>query len=197
MGEVRVEDYDPGWPDAFEGLRAAIWPAVSDIAISIEHVGSTAVPGLAAKPVIDLDVVVRADQVATGITRLTALGYEHRGDLGIPDREAFAQPAGSPRHHLYLCPSNSEALANHLAVRNHLRAHPQAAHAYGELKQGLARRFADDIDGYIEGKTAFLVDILRKAGFRNGTLREIEQMNRRPDRRGASGETARAKDQRP
>jgi GrpB-like predicted nucleotidyltransferase (UPF0157 family) len=76
---IVVVDYDPEWPRIFEILRAAIWRAVADIAISIEHVGSTAVPGLSAKPVIDIDVVVPEREISTGITRLTTLGYLHQG----------------------------------------------------------------------------------------------------------------------
>lgn len=129
MNEVVVVDYDPDWPSLFETLRASIWRTVADIVLSIEHVGSTAVPGLAAKPVIDIDVVVPEGAVAVGIDRLQALGYEHRGDLGVPQREAFRSPDGSPRHHLYLCPSTSLALANHLAIRDYFRARPAAAAA--------------------------------------------------------------------
>lgn len=179
MGSVRVVHYDPAWPDRFDALRRRIEPAVADVVLAIEHVGSTAVPGLAAKPVIDLDVVVARADVAEGIRRLVDLGYEHRGDLGIPDREAFRPPPGSPRHHLYLCPPDSQALANHLAVRDHLRRHQGDARAYGELKLRLARRHSDDIDAYVEGKTAFLLDILRRSGFDARTLVEIEGMNRR------------------
>lgn len=177
MNEVVVLDYDPGWPRVFEELRSILWPAVSDIAISIEHVGSTAVPGLAAKPVIDIDVVVPEGDVPTGIKRISDLGYEHRGDLGIPSREAFRRPPGTPRHHLYLCPSGSPALANHIAIRDYLRADASAAIEYGKLKKRLARRFPRDIDAYIEAKTDYLVAILRKVGFPDDVLAEIERVN--------------------
>jgi GrpB-like predicted nucleotidyltransferase (UPF0157 family) len=180
MNEVIVLDYDPGWPHLFEEIRSTVWDAVSDIAIAIEHVGSTSVPGLAAKPVIDMDVVVAEGDVATGISRLTGLGYEHRGDLGIADREAFGRPAGSPRHHLYLCPSSSPALANHLAIRDYLRTNLRVASAYGDLKRHLAREFPRDIDGYVEAKTGFLVGVLRKVAFPEDALADIERMNLRP-----------------
>ena len=179
MIEVVVLDYDPDWPLVFEDLQSSVWAALSDIAIAIEHVGSTSVPGLAAKPVVDIDVVVAEDDVAMGITRLTSLGYEHRGDLGIPSREAFARPSGSPRHHLYLCPSGSPALANHLAIRDYLREHAGAASAYGELKKRLAREFPEDMDRYLAAKTDFLVGVLRRVGFQEDALAEIERMNAR------------------
>lgn len=180
MSTVIVVDYDPSWPRQFEALRATVWPVVASLAVAIEHVGSTAVPGLAAKPVIDLDVIVPAHHVAAAIERLRTIGYEHRGDCGVPQREAFRRPPGSLPHHLYLCPETSPALANHLAIRDHLRANPAAAQAYGALKKRLAKEFADDIDGYVEAKTAFLVTILRAQGFASDALAEIERINQRP-----------------
>jgi GrpB-like predicted nucleotidyltransferase (UPF0157 family) len=177
MSEIRIFDYDPRWPRIFEELRATIWPAVSDVAVSIEHVGSTAVPGLAAKAVIDIDVIVPDDCVPAGIQRLTSIGYAHRGDQGIPQREAFRQPVGTPTHHLYLCPESSPALANHLAVRDVLRANAVAAKAYGDLKRRLAISSAGNVDAYVHGKTDFLVGLLRKAGFSESRLADIVRMN--------------------
>src|SRR5437667_4835478 len=118
---VVVVDYDPAWPDRFEQLRARIWPAVADVALGIEHVGSTAVPGLAAKPIIDMTVVVpsRPDVTVT-IDRLATLGYRHRGNLGIEDREAFDHADGLPAHNLYVCPQETLGVINQLAVRDHL-----------------------------------------------------------------------------
>ena len=179
MKRVVVLDYDAAWVTAFEELRSSLWRALSDIAISVEHVGSTAVPGLAAKPVIDIDVVVQAREQTEAIARLSSLGYEHRGDLGVPQREAFRPPKESPRHHLYLCLPTSPALANHIAIRDHLRANSADAMAYGDLKKRLAQQFHHDMDGYIEGKTSFLVAILRRLGFAEEALGDIERMNRR------------------
>ncbi len=175
---IEVVDYDPLWPRIYEQLYTFLWPAISDVAIAIEHVGSTAVPGLAAKPIIDIDIVSANDEkTSICITRLADLGYEHRGDLGIRGREAFLQPPTKPRHHLYLCVSGSQALANHLAVRDYLRKHPSEAHIYGAMKIELAAKFFDDIDGYIGAKTEFLVEILRKTGFTEEDLNDIARMN--------------------
>jgi GrpB-like predicted nucleotidyltransferase (UPF0157 family) len=180
MPRIEVVDYDPHWPETFEVLRLRIWAALSDIALSVEHVGSTSVPGLAAKPIIDISIVVpeRSD-VQTGISRLATLGYVHRGDLGIEGREAFANPDGLPLHNLYLCPRDSVALANHLAIRNYLRTHPEAVRQYAELKKQLAERFPQDIDGYVDGKTPMLLTMLRATGFPPEQLREIERANRK------------------
>ena len=177
--KVEVVGYDPIWPRVYEELRTFLWPAVADVAVAIEHVGSTAVPGLAAKPIIDIDIVVDAEEkVSTCITRLADLGYEHRGDLGIRGREAFRQPSEKPRHHLYLCVSGGLALANHLAVRDYLRTHPSEARAYGAKKIELAAKFPTNIDGYMSAKTEILIDILRKAGFAEEGLSDIATMNR-------------------
>ena len=180
MGRIEVVDYDARWPKTFERLRSRIWTALREVALSIEHVGSTSVPGLAAKPIIDISIVVpERSHVQTGISRLATLGYVHRGDLGIEGREAFANPDGLPRHNLYLCPRDSVALANHLAIRNYLRSHPEVAREYGELKKRLAERFPHDIDGYIDGKTTMLLTMLRATGLPPEQLREIERANRK------------------
>ena len=180
MPEVVVVAWDPEWPARFESIRSRVGEAVRDVAIAIEHVGSTAVAGLAAKPIIDMTVVVasRAD-VPAAIERLAGVGYRHRGDLGISGREAFHAPADLPTHRLYVCAQDSIALANHLAVRDWLRSHPDDARAYGALKQRLAVQFRDDIDRYIDGKTEFLAAILAKAGFAPEALAKIAAANRK------------------
>jgi GrpB-like predicted nucleotidyltransferase (UPF0157 family) len=180
MKTIVVVDYDPGWVTLFEQLRAQIMPAVHDVATTVEHVGSTSVPGLAAKPIVDISVVVPTEaDVPVAIARLATLGYAHLGNLGVEGREAFSTPGHAPPHHLYVCPRNSLALANHLAVRDHLRAHPNVAHDYGELKKQLARQFTHDIDGYTEGKTEAILRILEMAGFQASELKMIERINRR------------------
>ena len=179
MRTIAVVDYDPDWPKAFERVRSRVWPVVSDVAVAMEHVGSTSVPGLAAKPIIDISVVVRGNSdVPLSIQRLATLGYVHRGNLGIEGREAFESPDLLPVHNLYLCPRDSPGLANHLAVRDYLRMHPDAATEYGELKKRLAMKFPYDIDSYIDGKTDMLLRILRAEGFPPGEMEAIERANR-------------------
>jgi GrpB-like predicted nucleotidyltransferase (UPF0157 family) len=180
MRTIIVVDYDPVWPEVFEQLRARVWPVVGVIALAVEHVGSTSVPGLAAKPVIDMSVVVPTqEEIAAAIARLAGLGYVHRGNLGVEGREAFASPEGLPLHHLYVCPRDSLGLANHLAVRDYLRTHPEVAHEYSELKKRLAIEFPHDIDRYIDGKTDLILRILRAANFPAAGLDAIERANRK------------------
>jgi GrpB-like predicted nucleotidyltransferase (UPF0157 family) len=158
---IQVMDYKPEWPDHFSQIRDRIWPCVRDIAVRIEHVGSTAVLGLAAKPIIDLDIVIEGrGDLPSVVARLGALGCQHRGDLGIRDREAFWAPENQPAHHLYVCSQDSLALRNHIVFRDHLRAHPVDAAAYSMLKKQLAEVCGGDIDRYVEGKTDFILSIL-------------------------------------
>jgi GrpB-like predicted nucleotidyltransferase (UPF0157 family) len=177
---IVVVDYDSAWPVIFERLRARVWPAVCDIAVAIEHVGSTSVPGLAAKPIIDMSIVVPSPvDVPAGIARVTALGYIHEGEMGVEGRDAFRAPSGLPRHNLYLCPTGSLGLVNQVGVRDYLRAHPEAARAYGELKKQLALQFPNDIEGYVAGKTDVVLEILKRAGVSADRLEAIERANRR------------------
>ena len=172
-------DFTTSWPTLFETLRSRLLLALGDLADSIEHVGSTAVPGLVAKPIIDLDIVVdSATDVPLAVARLATLGYQHRGDLGIEGREAFDRPAKLPAHHLYVCVQGSLALANHLTIRDYLRQHPEAAVKYGFLKRRLAREFPLEPARYGGGKTEFLVGLLRAAGFREDVLSAIVNVNR-------------------
>jgi len=176
-----VVDYDPRWEEIFSGLYEVIWPHVRDVATALEHVGSTAVPGLAAKPIIDMDIIVRSPAaVGDCIQRLTAIGYEYRGELGVPDRHAFRSPPGTPDHHLYICLDGSVGLRNHLLLRNHLRSRPEDARAYGELKRRLAERHRDDIDAYVDGKTEFIVEVLFRHGMGDRDLDQVRGENLLP-----------------
>lgn len=178
MATVIVVDYDPEWPRAYGTLRDQVWPIVSDLALRIEHVGSTSVPGLASKPIIDMSIVVAcSSQIAGAVERLSGIGYEHQGELGIEGREAFKSPSGPIRHHLYLCPEGSLGLDNQLAVRDYLRAHPDMVQAYGDLKERLAMQFPHDMDQYVAGKSDLIQGILRAQGFSDDRLSRIAGAN--------------------
>src|ERR1035437_10199467 len=141
---VIMVEYDPRWGEAFALLRQELAGVLGNVAIAIEHVGSTAVLGLCAKPIIDIDVVVAERQVGEAIRRLAALGCVHQGDLGITGREAFTGLPGRPAHHLYVCRPETPALREHIAFRDYLRAHPDAAAAYGVVKREAAIAFRED-----------------------------------------------------
>lgn len=161
---IIVVEYDCNWPAQFESLRLRIAGALGDLAQTIEHVGSTAVPDLAAKPIIDIDVLLKMGvELPVAVHRLERLGYINRGDLGVPGREAFRTPDHDLPHHLYVCPHNSPAFRAHIAFRNYLRAHPEAAEEYASLKKSLAQRFRDDREAYVMGKSEFVAAILNLA----------------------------------
>jgi GrpB-like predicted nucleotidyltransferase (UPF0157 family) len=161
---VIIQDYGPAWPQVFETLRSRIAAVLDELATAIEHVGSTSVPGLAAKPVIDIDVLLRsASDLPLAIARLASLGYEHRGDLGVTGREAFRTPPNEFPHHLYVCPPGNPEYARHIAFRNYLRTHPEEANAYARLKRNLADKFGVDRIAYNEAKSEFVAEILRRA----------------------------------
>lgn len=174
---VIVVDYDPAWPDQFEELRRVLTAALGDVAMRIEHVGSTSVPGLAAKPILDIDVVIESREMLTeAINRLNSLGYRHEGDLGVRGREAFDSGEhefhevpldGSgrmwPRHHLYVCARDSRELARQLAFRDWLRGHEEDRVRYADLKRGLAEIFRDDRDAYCDAKRGLVESVLTKA----------------------------------
>lgn len=165
MDPIEVVDYDPSWPAQFDEIAAHVRAAfVGAPLVAIEHVGSTAVIGLAAKPVIDLNVIVptRAD-LPDAIARLATLGYVHQGDKGVTGREAFRSPVGTARHHLYACAEDNAEHKRHIAFRDYLRAHPEAARQYEALKRDLAAHFRNDRPAYNEGKTDFVEAVLKKA----------------------------------
>jgi GrpB-like predicted nucleotidyltransferase (UPF0157 family) len=160
---VVVCDYDEAWPKLFREIAEPVQSALSDIVVTVEHVGSTAVPGLAAKPVIDVDVVVHsAEEVPVAIERLRKLGYVYQGDKGISGREAFLWPSHSPAHHLCVVVAGSKPLADHIHFRDYLRSDPQAAREYGELKRALADEHRNDREGYTGAKDNFISQALAR-----------------------------------
>lgn len=161
---AEVVDYDPSWKTSFKQIRACVWPAVAAVAVAIEHVGSTAVEGLAAKPIIDVDVIVtESGAVPETMAALTGIGYLHEGDLGIAGREAFAQPDHLPEHHLYVVIEGSQPLRDHLDFRDYLRSHPEQAKRYAAEKRRLAHLLSSDREAYVSGKAWLVREILAAA----------------------------------
>ncbi len=158
-----IVEYDREWPARFERERGRVAAALGDAVERIEHVGSTAVPGLAAKPVVDLDAVLRSiDDWERCVEPLAAAGYEHwrQGDFG--DRRFFRRYEDGVRvAHLSLVGAASPVLREHLALRDLLRGSPELARRYGELKRALAAAHGDDRIAYTEAKTAFVLEALR------------------------------------
>jgi len=166
---VMVLPYDEAWKSAFEKIKEEIEAAIGDLIIGIEHVGSTSVEGLSAKPCIDIDVIIKDYSIFDAVvSRLEAIGYTHEGNLGIKDREAFKY-SDKPhllKHHLYVCPQNSEELHRHITFRDFLRSNPEAAKKYGSVKETAARLFPDDIDRYIEYKSPCIEEFYEMCGLK-------------------------------
>ena len=165
--KVIVLPYDKAWQSAFENIRLELKAVLGDSAIGIEHVGSTSVEGLSAKPCIDIDVIIRDySSFDAVVQKLATIGYIHEGDLGIKDREAFTY-ADKPhllKHHLYVCPQDSQELRRHITFRDFLRNNPEAAKKYGQTKEQAALLFPDDIDGYIKYKTPCIEELYTLCG---------------------------------
>ncbi len=169
--DIVVAEYDSAWPDWFERIRARVWPAIEEIAIRIDHVGSTAVPGLAAKPIIDMDVVVSSeDKIRPVVDRLAGIGYRWRGNMGVVGREAFTAPSetGLPAHNLYLVVENNKAHMDHWLLRDLMRADPGARERYAVLKRRNVELAGGDIDAYVSAKAAFVADLLRNVRAERG-----------------------------
>ena len=155
---IRIVEPDPAWPDQaraeLERLAAALGPVV----MRLEHVGSTAVPGLAAKPIVDLQLSVPSlEPIAAYGDPLARLGYLFAPDPEMPDYHFFGKPPERPRtHHLHVCEAGSEHERRHLAVRDFLRAHPEEAARYAQLKRAVAARHPRDRLGYIAGKDPYV-----------------------------------------
>ena len=165
--KVIVLPYDRAWKTAFETIRQELESALGALITGIEHVGSTSVEGLSAKPCIDIDVVIKDYSVFHEVLQqLETIGYIHEGDLGIKDREAFRY-SGKPhllKHHLYVCPQHSRELHRHLTFRDFLRSNPQAARKYSQVKESAAQLYPDDINGYIAYKSPCIAELYRLCG---------------------------------
>ncbi|WIE71414.1 GrpB family protein [Curtobacterium sp. MCJR17_020] len=186
---IEVVEHQPSWPERFAMLRDAYAAALDDAGAryrSIEHVGSTSVPGLAAKPVIDVDIVVDASDVAAAVAALATIGFEPRGDLGVPDRQAFRTPERFAPSNTYVATAGSLSLRNHLAVRDVLRADPALREEYAAVKRRAAAE-AEDIDDYIERKSGVLSRVLAAAGISVEERAAITEVNRDITGRGARG----------
>jgi GrpB-like predicted nucleotidyltransferase (UPF0157 family) len=159
---VLIQDYDSSWPHAFSKLATRVKAALGSLVVTIEHIGSTAVPGLAAKPIIDLDVVLASSaDLPEAIRLLTIIGYAHEGDLGIPGREAFRSPPDDPRHHLYVVSAGANELRRHLTFRDALRADRDLREKYAALKRSLAVQYKNDRNSYTQGKSDFIASIVK------------------------------------
>lgn len=159
MRNIVVVPYNPRWPELFKQEAEKIRSVLGDLLIEIHHIGSTSVPNLPAKPVIDILPIVRDIVLVDAFNpQFEAIGYEPMGENGIPGRRYFRKGGVYHRsHHLHIFgEDNLLGINRHLAFRDYLRTHPEVAAAYAALKQKLAQQFPDDIIAYSDGKDAFI-----------------------------------------
>jgi GrpB-like predicted nucleotidyltransferase (UPF0157 family) len=170
MGEerdpaVRIVDYDPAWPTEAARELSRIGAALGDLAVRLDHVGSTSVPGLAAKPIIDLQISVAALEPHTAyVDPLESIGYLFVPFPESPEYHFFGRPRERPRtHHLHVCAAGSREELRHLAFRDYLRAGPAEAARYAAVKREAARRNPGDRVAYMAGKDAVVAELERRA----------------------------------
>ena len=168
MAVTLVEKYNPEWPKWFEEIKAFLAENISQLCIQIEHVGSTSVPGMTAKPIIDLILVIEPQDFEEIKGLLAERGYYCQGDQGIKDREVFrlrdvSMQSPVPYHHLYVCPKHSAELKKEIAFRDFLRQNKDYAKRLSELKWSLATEFNNDREAYMEGKAALCREITERA----------------------------------
>lgn len=183
-----IVPYDPDWKTRFEDLKQILTAALSHFQIDIQHVGSTSIPGLCAKPILDIDIVLsdREDMDAISV-RLEELGYKNAGEQGIAGRFAFKQLSGRvpvtpiiknwQEHHLYVCYADSLALKNHLVFRNALLTQPELTNRYAQLKEALVKDVHMTREDYTKRKTEFIISVLASAGLDEKELNEITKAN--------------------
>ena len=162
-GTVRLAPHNERWHVLFAEEEGRLRSAVGEYVLAIEHVGSTAICGLSAKPIIDIAIAVQEIADAEKcVMPLEHIGYEYRGEQGISGRHFFGK--GEPRtHHLHLVELGSDFWRSHLQFRDYLRGHRDLVEKYEELKKELAQRYRENREAYTEGKAAFIEGVLEAA----------------------------------
>ena len=158
--KIEVIAYEPEWPKLFAEEAARLSEALREVPVEVHHIGSTAVPGMSAKPIIDILVEVSDLRLLDGVaSSMELIGYVAKGEFGIPGRRFYLKGVIERTHHVHAFEQGSTGLRRHLAVRDYLREHPDQAAEYGRLKSEIATRFQYDNDGYCEAKCDFVAEL--------------------------------------
>ncbi|SDH00372.1 GrpB domain, predicted nucleotidyltransferase, UPF0157 family [Planococcus glaciei] len=164
MRKVVVTEYNPEWPRLFEEAATELKKVFGEECLAIHHFGSTSVEGMAAKPIIDLLPVVRKIETVDRFNgEMLALGYEPKGENGLPGRRYFQKGGDERSHHVHIYGSGNPEIKRHLAFRDYLKKHPKEAERYGTLKKKLAEAHPWDIEKYIQGKEQMAANIEKQA----------------------------------
>ncbi len=164
-GVVELRPFNPKWKGIYEEERKAITSAISNFVVDIQHIGSSAIPNIVSKPIIDIALAIDSlKNIKKIIKPLEEIGFIYRGELGIPDRHLFVKGGEELRtHHLHVMFNEHYEWRKHLIFRDYLLKHPEEARQYSELKIRLEREYKEDREGYTNGKAEFISGILEKA----------------------------------
>ncbi|WP_419959189.1 GrpB family protein [Psychrobacillus sp. BM2] len=164
MRKVEVVTYSEDWKKDFDEEAMRIEKIIGSEIIATHHIGSTSVNGLSAKPIIDIMPVVRdIKKIDTFNHAMIAIGYEPKGENGLPDRRYFQKGGDNRTHHVHMYEIGNPEIERHLVFRDFLRVHPNIAEKYGDLKEALVKKFPYDIESYISGKEQLASEIEREA----------------------------------
>ena len=163
MRAVKVTEYNKDWPLMYEKEAVKLRKIFRSEIIEIYHIGSTSVDGLIAKPIIDIMPVVRdVNRIDDYNTKMIDIGYEPKGENGLPSRRFFQKGGDERTHHIHFYEMGNTEIERHLAFRNYLRTHPDVLKKYGSLKKELSQRFSRDIEAYISGKEQLVSEIEKR-----------------------------------
>lgn len=162
--KVEVVPFRDEWTTMFAEEAEKLKRVFGEQCLRIYHIGSTAIPGMSAKPIIDIMVEVHdIDYVDSYNNAMAAIGYQAMGENGIPKRRFFQKGGDERTHHVHVFPAGSEHIARHIAFKEYMIAHPEKAKAYSRLKEALAKQFSNDIQAYMKGKEEFVREMEKKA----------------------------------
>ncbi len=164
-GIVELKPYNPQWEELYNQESELISTTISDFLVDIQHIGSTAIPDIVSKPIIDIAVALDSlENIERIIAPLEKIGFIYRGEQGIPDRHLFVKGGEDFRtHHLHVMNNTHYEWKKHIAFRDYLRTHPKEAKQYSDLKKSLEQQFKEDRESYTESKSEFIAGILEKA----------------------------------
>jgi GrpB-like predicted nucleotidyltransferase (UPF0157 family) len=161
---VGVVSYNSNWKKMYKEESEKIRNVLGDIIIDIHHIGSTAIPGIKAKPVIDILVETKnIEAVDRYNSKMKELGYEAMGEYGIPKRRFFRKGGNNRTHHIHIFQVGNEEIERHINFKEYLIAHPDKAREYSKLKEELVNKYTYDVENYTNGKNDFIKEIDRKA----------------------------------
>ncbi|MCT4792445.1 MULTISPECIES: GrpB family protein [Exiguobacterium] len=164
MRQVIVTPYQTSWPEAFEQEADRLRAIFGDRLLAVHHIGSTSVPGLSAKPILDiLPVVDSLDGIEAFDAAMEQIGYEAKGEFGMPGRRYYRKGGDNRTHHIHLYVDGNPEIMRHVVFRDYLRQHPEEVEAYSTIKERLAHQYPEDISAYIAGKDSFVKTMEQRA----------------------------------